>query len=119
MSEIQGTGSLVSLMQASTSTIKKERANQVINNVHTTFKQKLDASFNRIGELNAKKSEMLHKLVPNTSTQTNFEVNAVDFVDKRVEMIKELANEKMWFEALKEEYTDLFGKEYIEPEPFL
>ena len=37
-------GKLVSLMQASSSTVKKDRANQVLNNVHTSFKQKIDAA---------------------------------------------------------------------------
>jgi len=113
------TGALVSLMKASSSKIKLERANQVLNNVHVTFKQKVDASFNKIGELQAAKADLLHKLVPTTTIQTDYNVNAVDFVDQTTELTKKLANEKMWFTALKEEYCNLFGKEYVEPESFL
>lgn len=112
-------GSLVRLMQASASNIKKERANQVLSNIHTTFKQRVDASYNKIEELNARKNEMLYKLIPNTTIQTDFEVDPTDFVNKRVSIVKELVNEKIWFEALKKEYFELFGKNYVEPETFL
>jgi len=112
-------GSLVNLMRASVSKIKQERANQVLNNVHTTFKQKVDASFNKIGELAARKADLLHKLVPTTTIQTDFNVNAVDFVDQDCKILQELLNEEIWFEGLKKEYKALFGKEYVEPESFL
>lgn len=116
---VKSTGTLVELMQSSAANVKRERANQVINSVHTNFKQKIDACFNRIGEMKAKKAEMLLKLVPNTTIQTNFEVNEVDFVDKRVELLKSIENEQIWFVALKKDYEELFGKPYTEPESFL
>lgn len=112
-------GSLVRLMQTSTANIKKERANQVLTNIHTTFKQRVDASYNKIEELNARKTEMLYKLIPNTTIQTDFEVDPADFVNKRLNILKELVNEKIWFEALTKEYFELFGKNYTKPETFL
>ena len=111
-------GTLVALMKSSSSEIMKERGNQVLTNIHSTFKQKIDASFNRINELKIKKTELLHKLVPSTTIQTAFDVNTVDFVDKNVELVRELANEELWFGALKAEYFELFDKEYTEPESF-
>ena len=117
--ENEKAGSLVRLMQTSSSNIKKERANQVLTNIHTTFKQRVDASYNKIEELNARKTEMLYKLIPNTTIQTDFEVDPADFVNKRLNILKELVNEKIWFEALTKEYFELFGKNYTKPETFL
>lgn len=118
MENVEVNGTLVSLMQANTATIKRERANQVLANVHNTFKQKLDSSWSKINELTIKQTDLMHSLVPKTSINTAFDVNAVEFTDKDVAITKELANEQLWLEALKKRYQELFGKAYVEPETF-
>lgn len=112
-------GELVNLIHANTSTIKKERGNQVLTNVHITFKQKIDAVWNKINEYKIRQTDLLHKLVPKTTIETSFDVNSIDFVDKNLDILKEMANEELWLEKLKIEYKRLFGKDYVEPESFL
>ena len=115
----QSTGTLVQLMQASTATIKRERANHVLNSLHTCIKSKIDECHNKIAELRAKKAEMIHKLLPTNVVTTDFEVNAVEFANKRAALIREIINESILFEGLKADYLEMFGKQYEEPQSFL
>ena len=112
-------GTLINLMTSSNKQIKAERANQVINNIHLIFKGKIDALFNRIGDLKAQDADLLQKLVPSTTLSTSFEVNASEFVDNTIKISTDLVNASMLYEALKIKYQNLFGRQYQEPEPFL
>ena len=112
-------GTLINLMTSSNKQIKAERANQVINNIHLIFKGKIDALFNRIGDLKAQDADLLQKLVPSTTLSTSFEVNASEFVDNTIKISTDLVNASMLYEALKIKYQTLFGRQYQEPESFL
>ena len=113
------TGSLVEILKSSVGEIRRERANNIVTNIHRAFKEKIDSAYNKLEEIKVTKAEKLTKMLPSTTVATTFEVNTTQFVDEWEKLVKEELNLKLYFEALKFEYKSLFEKEYVEPESFI
>ncbi len=112
-------GMLVNLVKSSPKDIREGRGTQALNDVHLTYKQKIDAVHSKITALKNEMKNQLYKLVPNSTTQTNYDINPLEFIEKRVKLVEEYENTTIWFTALKADYKILFGKTYVEPESLL
>ena len=112
-------GVLVKLIHASSNELKQTIANQAISGAHGLFKQKVDAVWTKINQNKIRQVNLTNTLIPKTTVDIVYEVNVSDFVDKDLEILKEMTNDEIWLGKLKDEYKRLFGKDYVEPETFL
>lgn len=119
MEDKKDQGILKNLFQGSHQAIKAERANQAMTSLFQQYKGQIDSVYNQIAEIEIKQDDLIQKLIPTTTVDLGFTINAVDFVNKRCENIDKLTRLKLNYETLKEDFRKLFGKEYQEPEKFI
>lgn len=104
-------GLLSKSLLRSSSDVRKSRGVNVLTYVDTKFSAILQNYFMEIKELEMAQAELLD-ISPSNITSTKFDVNSEELVNKICEHTLEEMRLNMTYEALKEKYSLIIGKEF-------